>query len=128
MANALFWHRLASVLTLFAVCLVAPGSVLASDCPGINQPLVPVKDSYQALTVSTTALSLTVPVRARQATLYVEDQPVRWTTDQTTPTASVGLLAKADTTLVLCGAAAMTRFRVIRQGGTDASVRVTYDE
>lgn len=120
--------RLASVLTLLVVCSLSIGPAFAEDCPGIHQPLVPVKDSYQALTVSTTALALTVPVRARQATLYVEDQPVRWTTDQTTPTASVGLLAKADTTLVLCGAAAMTRFRVIRQGGTNASVRVTYDE
>lgn len=119
-------------LVLFAVTLLVLGGVgvrsaPALDCPGVHTPLVPSKSGMQALTVSTTALTLTVPTRARQATLYVEDQPIRWTTDGTVPTSSVGLLAKADSTLVLCGAS-MNKFQVIRQGSTNASVKVTYDE
>ena len=45
---------------------------------------------YQQLTVSTTAVALTVPVGATRAVVKVIAQPVRYRNDGTAPTSTVG--------------------------------------
>ena len=112
---------------LLTLLVFLPTLAWGADCPGVTTPLSPSKTSVQNLTVSSTAVTLTVPAAARQATVYVENQPVRWTTDTTTPTSTVGVPAKADSVLVVCGAS-MSACKVIRSGSTDASLAVSYDQ
>ena len=51
---------------------------------------------YQQLTVSSVAVALTVPARARYARIRVENNSVRWRGDGVDPTAAVGMPLKPD--------------------------------
>lgn len=76
-------------------------------------------------TISTTAVALTVPAGATGAVVYIEDQPVRWRDDGTAPTATLGVLAKADSSVEV-KVHSLTTIKFIRQGGTDAAISVAY--
>ena len=78
---------------------------------------------YQALAVSSTAVSLTIPAGARIAYLYVESNTVRWRDDGTNPTASVGTPLKADADLLYDSD--LTKLRFIR-ASADAVVHVSF--
>lgn len=80
---------------------------------------------YQQITVSSTALGLTVPSTAMRAVLSVEAQPIRWRDDGVDPTASVGVLVKADVTFELYGGS-LRRFKAIKDDATDAVLNVVY--
>lgn len=84
--------------------------------------------SYEALTVSTTALSLTASVYSlyRIAVVTVEDAAVRFRIDGADPTATEGHVANAGSKITLPSADDIRGFRVIRKDGTDAKLRVTY--
>jgi len=97
--------------------------ITQTGCPGITTPLTPA--GYEQVTVSTTAIGLTVPAKARMAIAVVEDQPLRYRDDGTDPTAAVGTLIKADNSFSICGSA-MGVFKAIRDGGTDAVLSVNY--
>jgi len=78
---------------------------------------------YQALAVSSAAVSLTVPSRSRIAYLYVETNDIRWRDDGTNPTASVGTPLTSGTDLIFDGD--LSKIRFIRQSA-DATVHITY--
>jgi hypothetical protein len=94
---------------------------------------------HEKLTVSTTAVGFTAAELkvvtsglstdiAVEALVSTEDAPIRFTLDGTTPvdaTATGHVLANGDT-MIIYGVEALTRFRAVRNGGTDAVVNVTY--
>ncbi len=81
---------------------------------------------YESLTVSSTAVSpASIPATAIRAIITVEDDNVRFRTDGTAPTASVGHRLLVNDALVLESAADIAAFQVIRET-TDAVLRITY--
>ena len=84
--------------------------------------------AYEAITVSTTALSLSAAtyVGYRTAVITVEDFAVRFRVDGTNPTATEGHLVNAGGKIVLGSADEIVQFRVIRQSSGDAKLRVSY--
>lgn len=97
-----------------------------NDCPGIHTPLAPA--GYEQITISTTALSLTIPnTRVKMAVVLVEAQPLRYRDDGTAPTAAIGTLIQANESFSICGSA-LARFQAIRSGATDAVLNVNYYE
>lgn len=81
---------------------------------------------YEQVTVSTTAIGLTVPVGAQRAVMVVEAQPLRYRDDGTDPTATVGMLAVATTRFDIESREALLAFKAIRDGGTNATLSVSY--
>lgn len=83
---------------------------------------------FQQLTVSTTAVTLTVPANCTGALIRAESNPVRFRADGTAPTSSVGLpISNTDTIpLMLYGNGTLKNFQVIRSGGADATLDVMY--
>ena len=80
----------------------------------------------ETLTVSTSVVQITEDLRNYQyAFITVEDQTVRYWIDGTVPTASSGHRVLANDIIRLHGTTELERFRVIRQDGTDATLRVT---
>jgi hypothetical protein len=80
---------------------------------------------YQALTVSTAALGLTVPSGADMAIIRAETNPLRFRDDGTDPTASVGMpLLVADPPFVFNGS--LSKFKAIRSGAADGVLHVLY--
>ena len=89
---------------------------------------------YEAITVSSTALGFTAANLALANSLYgrdiknvlvtVETNPIRFTTDGTTPTSTVGhLLSVGD--IYTCDGEDVLKFRAIRTG-SDATIHCTY--
>ena len=119
--------RLIAFALLFAWIVVAVGTtpVQGQSCPGVTSPLHPILGSFQQLTVSTTAVGLTVPRGTKMTVLSVESNPIRYRDDLTDPTAAVGVLVGTGSTLVLCGDS-VSRFRAIRQTGSDALLNVSF--
>lgn len=112
---------------LLSILPFLPGEVRADalGCPGINVPIHPLVSTAQnALSVSSTAVTLTVPRGAMLATVFVETDAIRYTTDGTTPTATVGTRVSASTSFTVCGST-MDRIKLIRVTG-DATVDVEY--
>jgi hypothetical protein len=95
----------------------------------LNDALRPC--GYQKLTVSTTAVALTLPTasvgkgrKPRFAMLKVETNPVRYR-DDADPTATDGILmAIADPAFLYQGDLGTLKF--IRQGGADGTLHVLY--
>ncbi len=84
---------------------------------------------FESVTVSTAAIGLTAAKyeSATNAFITVETASVRYaTTWNTVPTSSVGHQLDAGDTLTLESADEIADFRVIRMGGADATLRVSY--
>lgn len=89
---------------------------------------------HQQLTVSTSALSLTVPTGTRPTHALIQcgaTNAVRWRADGTDPTSSVGIALAASTVLDLTDpmgdySSVIAKFRVIRSGGADATLDIEY--
>lgn len=95
-----------------------------SVCPGAITSLSP--SGYQQLAVSTSAVALTIPNQAvRMAIILIEDQPIRYRDDGTAPTSSVGTLIQNNVAIAVCGSA-LSGFKAIRSGGTNASLSINY--
>jgi hypothetical protein len=85
---------------------------------------------FQQTTVSTTALSLVIPVGVtpQRALLTVNSNAVRYRTDGTNPTTTTGhWLASTGAPLELIGSKAIESFRVIRDAAADAEVAYTIE-
>lgn len=86
---------------------------------------------YESLTVSTVSVSLTqsnydkVPP-AIGAVVTVDTAPIRWRKDGTAPTSSEGNFAIPTGDPILLVASDLPNFKAIRQGASNASLRVTY--
>ena len=75
----------------------------------------PIYGSYQALTVSNSAVALpSIPAKAKAAHISVETDSIRYTEDTTTPTATVGHLVPAGSDFILNGRNSLKKFRAIR--------------
>lgn len=91
-------------------------------------------------TVSTTAVALTeatyaataelanTRVAAKEALVTVEDAPIRFTLDGTTPVdaTNVGHVVSTGGSFTLYGLANIRNFRAVRSGAADAVINVTY--
>lgn len=82
--------------------------------------------NYETITVAGTAIGITAGTMIANSENYgvltVETATIRFTTDGTTPTASVGHLAPAGSKITLDTAKEVNAFRAIRTTGTSASV------
>ena len=87
----------------------------------------PITDGYQDLTVSNSAVGLTLPtsLTPRAAVITVESDQVRFTLDTTTPTSSKGHLLNVGDMLELANTEMLSNARFIRVT-TDATLRITY--
>ena len=114
-------------ISLFLALLLGgfPGLAKPSACPGVDNPVYAPLASYEQLTISDSAVSLTVPQIAKLAVITVEDEPIRYRDDGTDPTASVGTLVKADGSIVVCGKS-MGSIKFFKDGATDATINVNY--
>ena len=81
---------------------------------------------YQQLTVSSTAVGLTVPAGSKYALLKLNDANLlRWRDDGTDPTASVGM-PLPDQADEFFYTGKLARIKFIRSGGTDAVLNCSY--
>lgn len=124
--------RKVSVAILFALLLAMSGSVYveAAPCQGSNPNLAVL--SFETITVSSTAIGATAatafPTAADSAIYAVfttETNSLRWRADGIAPTAAVGHLVAASSTIEVCGTVTLKRFLMIRTT-SDATVSVTY--
>jgi hypothetical protein len=84
---------------------------------------------YEQITVSTASVSPTVATvtgRARMAVFLVVSQALRYRSDGTAPTASVGFPFAADGHIVVIGHSNIVNSEFIRSGGSDATVEAMY--
>jgi len=89
---------------------------------------------YEDITVAATAVGFTAGKLtadnngiASRAICTVEDASIRFRTDGSDPTSSVGHKVTVDQTIIVTGLRDMENFRVIRAGSVSASLRVTYE-
>ena len=69
---------------------------------------------------------MAVPINSSRAVVVVEAQPLRYRDDGTDPTATVGMLAVAETRFDIESREALDAFKAIRDGGTDAVLSISY--
>jgi hypothetical protein len=81
---------------------------------------------FEQLTVSSVALSLTVPAAAHSAWLTCDTQNVRYRIDGVAPTTTTGHVLQTGQVLEISGRARLLAMRLIRSGGTDSTLSVTY--
>ena len=89
---------------------------------------------HQQVTISTTAVSLTLPTDRRPTHAIIQcgaTNGVRWRADGTAPTASVGIALAADSILDLSDPMGdyhtmIERIQFIRSGGADATLDIEY--
>ena len=84
--------------------------------------------SFESITVSTTALTLTENLAENfsEAMITVEAQAIRFRLDGQAPTATVGHEVIVGGLVVLSGFWEMDKFQAIRRDGADATIRVSY--
>lgn len=80
-------------------------------------PYTPLTPGQHNLVVST-ATGLTIPAGATYAIVQAAGASVKYTTDGTTPTASVGMTLPSGAALALSGASVLANFRAISSAGT----------
>lgn len=85
---------------------------------------------YQQLTVSTSAVALTVPKNANSCTIIVEDYSIRWRDDSVDPTNAVGMPVWPGNVIQLQTAKQLAQFRAIRDVDAegDAILNISYYE
>ena len=90
-----------------------------------TQENIEVSNSVKTLTGS--KLIETDKRPASEVLLMVETAPIRYTIDGTTPVGgSAGMYAEAGTSLRIVGIGNLQQLQMIRDGGSDAVVDVTY--
>lgn len=77
---------------------------------------------------TTGGITLTMPTNARPraAVITVFTAPIRFTVTGTAPTATLGHRADIHEQIVLENSAEVTNFKGIREGGTSATIDVTF--
>lgn len=100
--------------------------------PGETVRTLPGKTvAYEAITVAATAIGLTAANvtlcdSEGWAVLTLNTAQIRFNTDGSTPTASVGYPMEAGQSLTIRGLADLTRFLAIRTTGTSGTLYVAY--
>ena len=83
---------------------------------------------FQKLTVSDSAVGLTVPLNANRALIVVEDATIRWRDDGSDPSTTVGTPLLQNQSMVLDHEDSLAAFKAIRDDSTDAVLNITYSE
>ena len=91
-----------------------------------STPAPPTLLGNQTLSVSTAAVSLTVPVGATYALLTVEGGDVRYWENGTAPTSTAGLLAVNGNAVVLEGNLSTHKFILASGSAGPASLNISY--
>jgi len=118
------------VIPLLALFLLLVGSVWAQDCPGLNNMRMRPVAPTQQLTVSNTAVGLSVPSitgagqQVRMAVVMVTGNSIRYRDDGTNPTASVGILIQPNTPIIVCQSS-LAVIKFIRET-SDAILDIAY--
>jgi len=83
---------------------------------------------YQALTVSTSAVTLTIPAGANSCVITVENATVRYRSDGTAPTSTVGAAFYQNASAAFKGLALMKALQFIRISTAtgDATLTINY--
>jgi len=91
---------------------------------------MPAFATGEVVTVSSVAVALTAAtyLHAMECFIEVQDQPIRWRSDGTSPTSSVGFKAIDGTGIELTSYQEIVNFRAISDGGAsgDATLQVHY--
>lgn len=87
---------------------------------------LPTASNQYGLSISTSAVSLTVPRAAMVGEIYVRTASIVFKRDTGTPTATEGFQADPSDIILLNSRAELDGFRAVRQAGTDATVDVEY--
>lgn len=128
MAYRLFRILACSIVFLLSSCIAS-----FAQCPGDTGGMGAF--NHEALTISTTALSLTASTYgagtvsgsgASRAILEIENDTLRYLTTGAAPTSSVGIQLGAGSIIYLCNPGEIARFRAIRSGSTDAKIQASY--
>ena len=84
--------------------------------------------AHESITVAGTAIGLTAAtiVSSNLAVLTLEDAPISYTVNGTTPTATVGHLAQPGDVIKLESEDELRKFRAIRTGGVSGTLKATY--
>lgn len=93
---------------------------------GITIPKAAIPAGYQKLTVSNSAVGLTVPINSDIAIIVCDDANVRYRDDGTDPTATDGMPVESGQTLAVEGDNSLADIRFIRQASTDATLHISY--
>lgn len=104
----------AMLALVVALVLALPVEAAGPPC-GSGGQLVPA--GYQQLTVSSTAVSLTVPTNAIYAEVVVGTESIRYRNDGTAPTGSVGVpygVTALPQTFTICGKSTLAATQLIR--------------
>lgn len=90
--------------------------------------------THEAITVAAAAIGITAGLLSPSGTrkpirtvMTLETANIRYTWDGTTPTASVGHLARPNDVITLLGYKALSNFRAFRSTGTSGVLRVTLE-
>ena len=91
-------------------------------------PLAPFPEGINqyGLSISSRAVSLSVPPDAISGDVYVHTAAISITRDRSDPSATRGFFVYPDDQIKLDSHAKLRAFRAIRQGGADATVDVEY--
>lgn len=121
--------KLRSLMLVAAVALLLISGtepVVQAACNGFQTQTKPF--AFETITVSNVSIGFTTATAdvANYAVVTLETNPIRYRADGSAPTAAIGHLASAGTTLEVCGKSAIASFRMIRQGAADATAPVTY--
>lgn len=124
--------RTLTILLVLVLAILAPvendltwvqPEAQVSLCAGyIGSPLDPL--GFQTITVAGTSIGFTLPAGTRMAVASVQVDNIRYRDDGTAPTATVGTLVTAGSSIVVC-APSTGPFRMIRQTNS-ATVSVSY--
>lgn len=101
--------------------LDSPGKLVPGGTPVVPRPMKAC--GYQQITSLSAATGLTIPAGALVALIQAETQNVRWRDDGTNPTASVGMIIGAGSTLPYTGD--LTAIKII-QTTASATLNVSY--
>lgn len=110
---------------LFAVLIIGlwPSLSVGLECPELHNGLL--SKGYQQITVSTTAVGLTVAKGATVAVVVVEAESIRYRDDGPVPTSAIGMLVGAPAAIQVC-AAQMLTWKAIAAGTSDAVISIQY--
>jgi hypothetical protein len=120
------WTRLLLVVAAALLFISGADPVIHAACNGFPTQTVPF--AFEQITVSTVSIGFTTATLStgNYAIVTTETNPIRYRSDGVAPTAAVGHLAAAGSTIEVCGKAAASQFRMIRQGAADATAFATY--
>lgn len=117
--------RTIAAFLVLSLCLF-PEPVMAQQNTCGTGPSVPSPQyPSQTLTVSTTAVGLTVPAGANQALIFINANNVRAAYDGTLPTDTVGAILQAGQSQLICGLS-LNVVRFIRDDASDAEIYAVY--